>query len=99
MAQGNDAAAGSRRGRSFERLEELCQKAAGTPPATFWGVFYGFVGLPESNPREKTELAFWFERHLRLLVGDNVSRPLRTRRFHRQAFFMQIAPPAVGIAS
>ena len=65
----------------------------------FWGVFYGFVGLPESNPREKTELAFWFERHVRLLVGDNVSRPLRTRRFHRQAFFMQIAPPAVGIAS
>ena len=44
MAQGNDAAAGSRRGRSFERLEELCLKAAGTPPATFWGVFYGFVG-------------------------------------------------------
>ena len=37
MAQGNDAAAGSRRGRSFERLEELCLKAAGTPPATFLG--------------------------------------------------------------
>ena len=58
LAQGNDAAAGSRRGRSFERLEELCQKAAGTPPATFWGV-YGFVLLGcRVAPRTKSPGVF-----------------------------------------
>ena len=76
LAQGNDAAAGSRRGRSFERLEELCLKAAGTPPATFLGLFFGLccqiVGLPKSNPRQ-IRLRFFLHKELLLLVGWDLS--------------------------
>ena len=73
LAQGNDAAAGSRRGRSFERLEELCQKAAGTPPAPFWGVLWlCFVGLP-SRPRTKAIFVFALKKGLLLLVGGDLS--------------------------
>ena len=67
MAQGNDAAAGSRRGRSFERLEELCLKAAGTPPATFLGRV--FMKLPQ-NPNEIGRLLFVPQLKLLLVNGD-----------------------------
>ena len=73
LAQGNDAAAGSRRGRSFARLEELCLKAAGTPPATFWGVFYGFVCWGAGvDPVRKSDWIFGPIR-LPLLVGEDSS--------------------------
>ena len=72
LAQGNDAAAGSRRGRSFERLEELCQKAAGTPPATFLGrVLLLLFWLPV-DPHE-IDLVFWSLVRLSLLVGEDSS--------------------------
>ena len=72
LAQGNDAAAGSRRGRSFERLEELCLKAAGTPPATFLGrVLWACWGC-QSTPHE-IRIALSDKKPLILLVGGDLS--------------------------
>ena len=86
MAQGNEAAAGSRRGRSFERLEELCQKAAGTPPATFLGRVYGALMLPQ-NPNEIGRLLF-VPRLKLLLVDGDFERSFKRKQASREAPFL-----------